>query len=74
MIVAHRTKLHALQNNEAALTSDITAVKWQIDTLKNYSSTHQIRAWNQHKKYLTRRLNQVRRDIKSLLTRINGEA
>jgi len=74
MIIAHRTKLHTLQNNEAALTRDITAVKWQIDTLKDYSSTHQIRAWKQHKKYLTRRLNQVKRDIKALLTRINGAA
>jgi hypothetical protein len=74
MIVAQRTRLNNLLNQKTRLVQEINGLKWQITSLKEFSSIHQIRAWRKHKRYLTLRLNYVKSDIKALQAKINGQA
>lgn len=74
MIVAQRTNLNRLLNEEARLKESIKAVKWQLESLSKFSSPHQIRAWKKLRRYNTIRLNQVKKDIKELEARIHAAA
>lgn len=74
MIIAQRTKLNNLMNQESKLKEDIKALKWQISSLSAFSSVHQIRAWKQNKRHLTIRLNIVKGEIRNLEARIRGAA
>ncbi|HMG90745.1 MAG TPA: hypothetical protein VK589_11820 [Chryseolinea sp.] len=74
MIIAQRTRLNALLNQESRLKQDIKDAKWQIDSLKDFSSPHQIRIWKKQKRHLTIRLNQVKKDIKQLESRIHASS
>lgn len=74
MIIASRTKLQSLLNQESALNQSINTVKWQIQTLGKFSSVHQLRAFKKHRANLNIRLNQVKKDITALTNKINGAA
>jgi chromosome segregation ATPase len=72
MIIAQRTRLHALENQQASLKQQLSGVKWQLESLKNFSSKEQLKVWRKHRSNLNRRLNQVKQDIAQLMKRING--
>lgn len=71
-MIAQQLKLTKLLNKQSQFRQDIDGLKWQIKTLAAFSSKHQIRAWKEHKRRLTIRLNEVKREIIKLESRIRG--
>lgn len=74
MIIAQRTRLHALENQQSTLKQQLSGVKWQLESLKNFSSKEQLRVWRKQRRNLNKRLNQVKQEIDQLMKRINGAA
>jgi len=74
MIIAQRTKLHTLDNQQTRLKEELAGVKWQLESLKNFSSKDQLSVWRKHRSNLNKRLNQVKLEINALLKRIDGAA
>ncbi len=72
MIIAQRTRLHSLENQQSTLKQQLSGVKWQLESLKNFSSKDQLRVWRKHRSNLNKRLNQVKQEITQLMKRING--
>jgi hypothetical protein len=67
-------RLAKLAENKAALKSEIQATKLKIKTLAPFYSTHQVRAWKEYHKLLSRRLSSVERDAKEITQRMNAGA